>query len=198
MAKEMRDPIWRAIGGGASLVMASLPEAYPGTDDVELSVWISQAIRRILHHPCKVIDRRMGGFLNPAKIGVICTDHAQVHSMERQLGDLSKHIHIDVPFHFRSQERALIFAFHPLTGQQSPSPYHWDAALLAQILTRHRVTCILVSRSLHFSKPESRRSAGEKEDRTLDGFYAHKALLRQLSTSNRVFQQSTPIISKTA
>ena len=39
-----------------------------------------------------------------------CIDYAQVFAVEQQLGELAQHILIDVPFQFRSQERAVVRA----------------------------------------------------------------------------------------
>ena len=179
---ESPGALWKGVTQGESLVIAQ----FPHSKESLCADWIAQNITQLLAQECSITDTRMSGKLNPAKIGIVCSEHRQVLMMERALGPLAQEIHVDIHLHFQSQERALIFAFHPFF-QQPPSPYNWDAANLSILLTRHRIACVLVTPQFSLNHPKSMRGLFEDKDPILDGYQAHKNLLLQLQ--NRIYNQ---------
>ena len=118
---------------------------------------------------------------------MVCAEHTQVLLVEKALGALAQEILIDIQLHQRSVERALVFSFHPLNQLAHPSPYHWSPARLSLSLTRHRVSCILLSTSTSYKRPIGLRSLFDTSSETLTGYQAHTHL--QEALKNRTFVQ---------
>ena len=119
--------------------------------------------------------------------------------MEKALGDLASQIYIDVHVQHHSLERALVFAFHPLSSLQHPSSYHWDPSLLSLLLTRHRVACVLVAQQLSISRPWYARGLYEEHSVTSKGYQAYRSLHTQIQnrtyTDLRITSSREPKVS---
>jgi AAA domain len=179
------------IARGASLVMAELPGGVTGEVDEGLAAALVATIERLFARGPQLRDEHGVRALEPADVGVVCANVAQVHAVAERLGgELARGVLVETADRFQGLERAVMLAHHPLSGRLDPRGFHLDAGRLCVMLSRHRVACVLLARAGIEAGLERMPACGERvlgrDDDVHRGYVAHRELLRRLRREGRV------------
>ena len=174
-----------ADGGSAYLV---LPQAPALVDDPETADFIVGAAARLVERAPRAACERYGIRDVPLMdIAVVVSHTAQrdlVRNLadERDLGDLV----VDTANRLQGLEFDLVLAWHPLSALPEADEFHLDVGRLCVMLTRHRQACYVFGRAddaslLERIPPSGGSYVGIDKEVALDGWAAHREVLRELS-----------------
>jgi hypothetical protein len=168
------DPPIDCIERGASLVQVELPAHITGEVDEELADAIVALLEQLLRRQACVCDEGTLSALTPTMLGVVCAHVSQVNAVRQRLPRHLADVFVETSDRFQGLERPITVVYHPLAGRADVSAFHLDIGRFCVMLSRHRVACMVVTRSgtealLRRYVPQGDRVLGIDEDGEFEG-----------------------------
>lgn len=181
--------------GGASIVLAELPERITGELDEEAAELTVAMIQRLFSRGAWVQDDGQQQDIQPAMIGVVCAHVSQVNAVRERLPSALSDVLVETADRFQGLQRGLMFVHHPLSGRADASEFHLDAGRLCVMLSRHRIACWIVARAgiegqLRRYAPSGDRILGVDEDVEYEGWRAQTYILDALRRRGRIVRMA--------
>lgn len=179
------DEVLERLASGESLVWRGLPEAAPGVNDPELADTIAATIARLFARGAVIWDHEGERPLQPGDVGVVCAQVTQVAAVRERLGSGLGEVLVETADRFQGLERAIMVAWHPLSGRSEIGAFQLNAGRLCVMLSRHRIGCVVVGRAgiarrLGAEVPMGERVLGQEGDPVYEGWRAQRRILAGL------------------
>lgn len=173
------------LAGGESLVWHGLPEGAPGVSDPAVADAIAGIIERLFNCEASIWDHAGTRLLQPSEVGVVCAQVAQVAAVRERLPAGLGEVFVETADRFQGLEKAIMFAWHPLSGRSEIGAFQLNAGRLCVMLSRHRIGCVVVGRAgiarrLNEEVPIGERVLGQEADPVYEGWRAQRRILAGL------------------
>ena len=191
---NLRQPERRAVhvAGQYGWAYIELPAALMPPVDDEVVASIAGVIRSLLTDTGALVDERgQRSMLDEGSIAVGVVHVAQKTAVEEavaavctELGHSPDRVTVDTANRLQGREFDVTVVWHPLSGRRDASDFHLDAGRLCVLLSRHRHSCIVISRGgLREQIEGSPRTSDvwiNDHHPRLDGTRAHLRILENL------------------